>query len=50
MLVFSVVLLVSWFDYVNAGRTSQMRVTWEVCVIRTNLFIGRLDSTQYSAN
>ena len=31
MLVFSLVLLVSWFDYVSAGRTSQMRVTWEVC-------------------
>ena len=31
MLVFRVVLLVSWFDYVNAGRTSEMRVTWEVC-------------------
>ena len=31
MLVFSLVLLVSWFDYVNAGWTSQMRVTWEVC-------------------
>ena len=31
MLVFRVVLLVKWFDYVNAGRTSEMRVTWEVC-------------------
>ena len=31
MLVFTLVLLVSWFDYVNAGRTSEMRVTWEVC-------------------
>ena len=30
MLVFRVVLLISWFDYINAGRTSEMRVTWEV--------------------
>ena len=29
MLVFRVVLLVKWFNYVNAGRTSEMRVTWE---------------------
>ena len=31
MLVFRLVLLVNWFDYVNAGWTSEMRVTWEVC-------------------
>ena len=31
MLVFRLVLLVNWFDCVNAGRTSEMRVTWEVC-------------------
>ena len=31
MLVFREVLLVNWFDYVNAGWTSKMRVTWEVC-------------------
>ena len=24
--------LVSWFDYVNSGRTSEMMVTWEVIV------------------
>ena len=32
MLVFGVVLLVKWFDYVNvnACQTSEMRVTWEV--------------------
>ena len=31
MLVFRVALLVNWFDYVNAGWTSEIRVTWEVC-------------------
>ena len=36
MLVFWVVLLVSWFNYVNAGRTSEMRVTWEVCNVCLN--------------
>ena len=52
MLVFRLVLLVSWFDYVNAGQTSEMRVTWEVWGPRppptmTDWYIAKPGSLRY---
>ena len=41
MPVFRLVLLVNWFDWVNTGLTSEMRVTWEVCTQNIIILFAR---------